>query len=180
MGLRPACSTRRYDGPANTRQAHRKMSKAFVRGVPGGKCHTFQTGILKGDYGLKLTLVATDWMQLRHNQLESARVTINQYLVKGFGPEGFYMKFYAYPHHIVRENALATGAGADRFQSGMSKAFGKPAGTAARVKPGTKLFAAWVPAGNEKIVKLAFRKASNKLSTHTKTVVEQLKTATTK
>jgi len=174
MGLRPACSCRRYDGPANTRQAHRKMSKSFVRGVPGGKCHTFQTGVMRNDYALKMTLVATELMQLRHNQLESARVTINQYLVKGFGPEGTYMKFYAFPHHVLRENALATGAGADRFQSGMSKAFGKPAGTAARVKNGTKLFAVWAPAGSEKIVKEAFRKASNKLSTHTRILVEQL------
>ncbi|MBI4170413.1 MAG: 50S ribosomal protein L16, partial [Candidatus Aenigmarchaeota archaeon] len=31
---------------------------------------------------------------------------------------------------MLRENALATGAGADRFQSGMRQSFGKPVGTA--------------------------------------------------
>jgi len=45
-----------------------------------------------------------------------------------------------YPHHILRENKMLTGAGADRMQTGMSRAFGKSMGRAALVKPGQTLF----------------------------------------
>ena len=176
MGLRPGRAVRRLDGPANTRQAKRKMSKAFVRGVPGSKCHTFQTGNRKGRYAIKATLVSKERMNLRHNQLEAARVAANQYFDRNLGMENYFMRCYLYPHHIMRENALATGAGADRFQSGMSKAFGKPSGLAARVKPGSRIFGVWLPEGNEALVKEAFRRSANKLSAHTRVVIEPVKT----
>ena len=49
------------------------------------------------------------------------------------GRMGYHLKIRVYPHHIVRENPMATGAGADRVQDGMRKAFGKPVSSVAMV-----------------------------------------------
>ena len=49
------------------------------------------------------------------------------------------MMIRIYPHHIMRENPLATGAGADRMSTGMKKSFGKTIGVAARVHKGQTL-----------------------------------------
>ena len=47
---------------------------------------------------------------------------------------GYFFQLRIYPHHILRENPLAAGAGADRMSTGMKCAFGKPISVAARVK----------------------------------------------
>ena len=79
-------------------------------------------------------MVARNSVQVRNNALEAARVASHKVLEKGIGVENYFLKILIYPHHVLRENALATGAGADRFQTGMRKSFGKPISTAARVK----------------------------------------------
>ena len=174
MGLRPAVSLRDSKGPANCRTATRKMKKAFVRGVPASRTRVYVTG-KRARYGFKVTMVSKDQLQLRTNQLESARIAANQYMVKKTNPEGYYMKLYAYPHHVLREHALATGAGADRFSSGMARAFGKPSGRAARVRNGTRIMAIWVAdEATVPIAKEAFRRANIKLSAHTRLEVEKL------
>jgi len=147
------------------------MKKAFIRGVPGSKMHTFQTG-KRATYEHKLILVAREKLFLRHNQLEAARVAANGYCSAKLGMEGYFMKVYVYPHQVIRENALATGAGADRFQSGMSRAFGKPVSTAAMVKNNTKIMAIWVPAGKLLEAKEAFRRAAIRLSAKTSVLIE--------
>jgi len=65
----------------------------------------------------------------------------------------------------MRENTLATGAGADRFQTGMRKAFGKPIGLAARVKPGQSLMEVRVNKSKQKFAKEALRRSSAKFPT---------------
>ncbi len=172
MGLRPAKSVRAPTNPPYTRVSNRVMKKSFIRGVPGSKMHTFQTG-KRGLFGYKVTLVATKKMVLRHNQLEAARVAANGHCTLKLGLEGYFMKVYVYPHQVIRENALATGAGADRFQSGMSRAFGKPTSTGAVVKNETKIMALWVPADKLDVAKEAFRRAAIRLSVKTKLVVEK-------
>jgi len=73
-----------------------------------------------------------------------------------------------FPHHVMRENAMATGAGADRFQTGMRLSFGKPIGTAARVRAGQRILEVRVPPGKDFVVKRAFKIASSKLPVPTK------------
>lgn len=47
------------------------------------------------------------------------------------------MRFYsAHPYHVVRINKMLSCAGADRLQTGMRGAWGKPNGTVARVNIG--------------------------------------------
>ena len=142
------------------------MKKAFVRGVPGIKIPLFDMGNKqKREWKYEIDLISKDTLQLRHNQLEAARQVINKALVKSFSKQGFFLRLRTYPHHIMRENPIATGAGADRFQRGMKKAFGKPIGRAARVKPGSIVFSAWVDSKDRTVVvKEAMKRAAKKMS----------------
>lgn len=87
----------------------------------------------------------------------------------------YHLKLRTYPHHVLRENKQATGAGADRVSQGMRLAFGKAVGTAARVQQNQKIFSVFSsPAGVEKI-KDALRHGGHKLpsSTHLEIQMKQ-------
>jgi len=162
MGLRPARCYRKPERP-NTRQSKRKPKKGYVKGVPDIKIHRFEMGNKGKVFPKKLSLVSEMNMQIRHNALESARMGAHKVLVTGVGEEGYFLKVLIYPFHVMRENPLATGAGADRYQSGMRQSFGKPIGLAARVKKKQKLLSVWVDEGKEAVAKRALKIASYKL-----------------
>ena len=54
-------------------------------------------------------------------------------MVKNCGKDGFHMRVRKHPYHVVRINKMLSCAGADRLQTGMRGAFGKPQGLVARV-----------------------------------------------
>lgn len=56
--------------------------------------------------------------------------------MKVAGKEGFHLRVRAHPYHVVRINKMLSCAGADRLQTGMRGAWGKPNGTVARVNIG--------------------------------------------
>lgn len=72
--------------------------------------------------------------QLIHFQ--AARICANKYMVKTCGKDGFHMRVRKHPYHVVRINKMLSCAGADRLQTGMRGAFGKPQGLVARVDIG--------------------------------------------
>ncbi len=135
MGLRPARCYRQVERPY-TRTAKRRVRKALVKGVPDPRIRIFDMGNTKKDYKYEVRLVAQQDVQIRHNALEAIRVFLNKKLDKAFGKDNYWLKILVYPHHVMRENALLTGAGADRLQTGMKHAFGKPIGRAAQVDRG--------------------------------------------
>jgi large subunit ribosomal protein L10e len=146
--------------------------KGYVKGVPGSKLTSFEVGT-KANYDTLLFLVADRPVQVRHNALESARVMAVQTLEKTVGKgTTFFLKVRVYPHQVLRENALATGAGADRFQQGMRQSFGKPIGTAAVVDKGQKMIEVRVNKNNINVAKNALKKAAYKLPTPCKILVE--------
>jgi large subunit ribosomal protein L10e len=147
-----------------TRVSKRKPRRSYVKGVPVSKIHQFNMGNQKGDYQEAYHLVAKEVRQLRSNSMEASRVSATKCLSKAFGDKGFFLKVRVYPHHVLRENAMATGAGADRFSDGMRRSFGKPIGQAARVKVGQKILTVKVPAGKEKSARLALKRAGAKLA----------------
>jgi large subunit ribosomal protein L10e len=61
---------------------------------------------------------------------------MSRYLVKVGGKESFHLRVRAHPYHVVRINKMLSCAGADRLQTGMRGAWGKPNGTVARVNIG--------------------------------------------
>ena len=77
--------------------------------------------------------------------------------------ETYHFKVRAYPHVVLRENKLATGAGADRVSSGMRRAFGKTVGTAARLECNQAIYTVYTNPNNAAAVKDALWRASMKL-----------------
>jgi len=148
-----------------TRVSKRRPRRSYVKGVPVGKIHQFEVGskTARTDTAKVFHLVTGQECQLRSNCLEAARQTALRYMAKTVGETNFFMKVRVYPHHVLRENALATGAGADRFSEGMSRPFGKPAGSAARVCVGQKIITIWAPPGKEADARMAFNRARKKL-----------------
>ena len=128
---------------AYTRKSKFK-TKGFVKAIPPSKIVKFDMGDTKKEFPCKVNLISKDSVQIRSNALESARQVINRRLTKHLGPFGFGMKVNAYPHHVLRENKMLTGAGSDRMQTGMAHSFGKAIGTAAQVKKGKTIISVFV------------------------------------
>lgn len=81
-------------------------------------------------------MVSNEYEQLSSEALEAARICANKYLVKVAGKEGFHLRVRVHPFHVVRINKMLSCAGADRLQTGMRGAWGKPNGSVARVNIG--------------------------------------------
>lgn len=169
--LRPGRCYRKLHRPY-TRQSKRNPRKSYVKGVPGIRISQFEMG-QKKDYDLTLFLVSEQAIQIRHNALEAARVAIVKTVEKA--TKEFFVKLRVYPHHVLRENKLATGAGADRFQQGMRQSFGSPIGTAAQIRKGQKIFEVRVNKDFLNVVKEALNKARQKLPLKYRIVVEEKK-----
>ena len=163
MGLRPAKCYRTPKRPW-TRQSRRKPKKGYVKGVPSNKIHKFEMGDPNKQFSLKGYLVSDNNVLIRHNALEAARVAANKAMDKAT-KEAYFMKILVYPHEVMRENATATGAGADRFQTGMRLAFGRPIGTAAHVHIGQRIMEIRADKSLEGAVKHALKVASAKFPT---------------
>ncbi|KAJ5372032.1 Ribosomal protein L10e/L16 [Penicillium concentricum] len=111
----------------------------FNRGVPEGKIRIFDLGRKKAsvdDFPCAVHLVSNEYEQLGSEALEAARICVNKYLVKVVGKETFHIRIRVHPYHVIRINKMLSVAGADRLQTGMRGAFGKPAGKVARVNVG--------------------------------------------
>ncbi len=137
--------------------------REYMGGVPGSKIVQFEMGNLTQEFPTQVDLIIDEACQVRHSALEAARISINRRLMKDVGRANFHFKVRVYPHHVLRENKQATGAGADRVSEGMRLAFGKAVGTAARVASDQRIFTVFsTPAYLEK-VKNALRNGAHKL-----------------
>ena len=169
MAEKPASMYREISKPPYTR-------KEFMGGIPGSKIAQHQMGDLQSDpedYPVQISLVTEEEVQLRHGSLEAARLSANRHLIKELGEGNYKMTLRKFPHHVIRENKQATGAGADRVSDGMRQAFGKVVGTAARIQSGERLFTAWCEVEDAEEVKEAFRRAYNKISPPCRIIVER-------
>lgn len=161
MALRPGKTTRKLQRPW-TRVSKRKPRKSYVVGVPYPKIHVFEMGNRNKKFDTHFQLIADHSVQIRDNALEASRVVSNKFLERKI-PDNYFLKILVFPHHVLREHSLATGAGADRFSSGMRKAFGKPSGRAARVMKGQAVMSLKLDKKNVQIGRLALKRASKKL-----------------
>merc|ERR1712119_25106 len=111
----------------------------YLRGVPDSKIRIFDLGKKKtgvDDFPKCVNLVSDEYEQLSSEALEAARICANKYMTKTAGKDAFHIRIRVHPFHIVRINKMLSCAGADRLQTGMRGAFGKPQGSVARVKIG--------------------------------------------
>ena len=150
--------------------------REYISGVPGSQITQFDMGDLDADreeYPVVVSLKAGEACQIRHSALESARVAANRNMIKELGELNYKMKLRVHPHHVLRENKQATGAGADRVSDGMRQAFGKPVGTAARVPNGETVFSIYCQPEHAEVAKDALRRSYNKMSPPCRIVVEK-------
>jgi len=151
---------RRLERPYTRKSKYR--SKAFIRAVPTNKVVKFEMGDLVKPFPIVVSLHSAVDIQLRHNSLESARKSANRVLESTLGRGGYKLKFRVYPHHILRNNPLASGAGADRMSTGMKMSFGKAVGIAARVHRGQTILEVGCHEKDIKTAKLALTRARHK------------------
>jgi len=111
----------------------------FCRGVPDPKIRIYDLGRKKAtadEFPLCVHMISDEYEQLSSEALEAARICANKYLVKHCGKDAFHMRMRVHPFHVIRINKMLSCAGADRLQTGMRGAFGKPQGVVARVNIG--------------------------------------------
>jgi len=168
MVRKPAKMYRNISKKAYTR-------REYMGGVPGSKIVQFEMGNLAQEFPTQVDLIVNEACQIRHSSLEAARISINRRLLKDVGRANFHFKVRVFPHHVLRENKQATGAGADRVSEGMRLAFGKAVGTAARVMPGQIILSVYTYPQYLEKVKDAIRHGGHKLPTPSHMKVSTLK-----
>merc|ERR1711957_822184 len=97
----------------------------YNRGVPDAKIRAYDIGYKRGahdQFPIHICLVSKELEQISSESLEAARVACNKQL-----------KMKLHPWNVVRINKMLSCAGADRLQTGMRGAYGKPYGRIARV-----------------------------------------------
>ena len=128
MARKPGSMYRYVRGQPSTR-------KEYMGGIPSPRITQFVLGNKTDEFPVMISLHALERCNIRHNALESARITVNRAMEKKVGANNYRLHIRIYPHVVLRENKQATGAGADRVSQGMRSSFGKNVGTAAEVKP---------------------------------------------
>jgi len=177
MALRKASSYSRFYARPYTRKSSKK-AHSFIKTIPNPKVVKLNMGNIvgfdQGKFPIIMRMVAAQDVQLRDNAIESARQFIHHELEANFLGQ-YYFAVKVYPHHILRENKMLTGAGADRMQTGMQLSFGAAVGRAALVKKGKEIFVVGV--NSEKAQKAArtyFEKIKAKLPCTTRILVEKV------
>jgi len=110
--------------------------------VPDAKIRIFDLGRKKAgvdEFPLCVHMMSNERENLSSEALEAARICANKYMVKNCGKDGFHMRVRKHPYHVTRINKMLSCAGADRLQTGMRGAYGKPQGLVARVDIGELL-----------------------------------------
>jgi len=158
MGRRPArCSRYCKNKPY--------PKSRFCRGVPDPKISIYDVGRKSAgvdEFPLCVHLVSGEYEQLSSEALEAGRIVVNKYMTKFSGKDSFHLRVRAHPFHVLRINKMLSCAGADRLQTGMRQAFGKPTGVVARVNIGQIIFSVRSKDNNVKAVLEALRRCKYK------------------
>ncbi|KAI9312183.1 60S ribosomal protein L10-A [Dichotomocladium elegans] len=148
----------------------------YCRGVPDAKVRIFDLGRKKAhvdDFPLCVHLVSNEYEQLSAEALEAGRICCNKYFVKTAGKDAFHMRIRVHPFHVIRINKMLSCAGADRLQTGMRGAFGKPQGLVARVNIGQVIFSVRTKDANKAIAIEALRRCKYKFPGQQKIIVSK-------
>jgi large subunit ribosomal protein L10e len=169
MGRRPARCYRFWNGKPYPKSR-------YNRGVPDARIKIFDAGKKKAtvdDFPYCVHMVSLEKEQISSEALEACRIAANKYLIKKCGKEGFHLRCRTHPYHVTRINKMLTCAGADRLQTGMRGAFGKPQGKVARVKINQILYSCRIVEKNVEHAVEAFRRGKFKFPGRQKVVVSK-------
>jgi len=146
--------------------------RKYMRGVPGSKIVKFTMGNPTGKFDCTVELINLKDGQIRNNALEAARIAANRLLELKLGLENYKLRIIPFPHQVLREHKRINVAQADRFQEGMARAYGKPVGTAARVRRGSPILIAEVDKGGLEVAREALKRASDKFPVTSRIMVK--------
>ena len=132
--------------------------REYIRKIPNNRIVQYDMGNLSEDFPVRVSLAVKKPAQIRHNALEAARVASNRYMQRSAGRLGYHLKLRVYPHNIVRENPMATGAGAS---------------VEALVKTNQKIMSIDVNPKNFQDAKTALKRAGMKMPVSCRIVVEK-------
>ncbi len=158
MGRRPARCYRFWNGKPFPKSR-------YNRGVPDPKIRIYDIGNKKAEvdvFPFTVHAISMEKEQLSSEALEAARIACNKYLIKFAGKDAFHLRVRVHPWHCLRINKMLSCAGADRLQTGMRGAYGKPIGKVARVHIGQALFSVRCKEQNVKHAVESLRRAKNK------------------
>ena len=147
--------------------------KEYTKGFPPPKITKFTMGDTKAKFEYEAKLIALEQAQIRHNSLEAARIASNRILLDKL-VNNYRLDVLPYPHNILRENKMIFGAHADRLQQGMRASFGRPIGTAARVRANQTIILVNVNAEGVETAKIALKRGSAKLPIPCRVTVEKI------
>ncbi len=177
MAVRKAAAYSKMHNRPYTRKSKSK-SKSYIKVIPHNKIVKYSSGNHKayneGKLLFVLRLIADEDILIRDIALEAGRMSLNKNLEKSL-PNKFYFWVKVYPHHILRNNKTAAGAGADRLSTGMTHSFGVVEGRAARVAKGQQIF--MVACDTEQSIKVArgiFHMVKAKVPCRTKIAFEKI------
>jgi large subunit ribosomal protein L10e len=147
MAVRKASAYREWKRPYTRKSKVR--SKGYIKTVPPNSVVKFVMGnsrkFLENKYPYIVKVISdNDFTQIRDIALESARRQLHREIELNIGMD-YYMAVSVYPHHILRENKMLTGAGADRMSQGLSHSFGSTIGRAAQINKGQPIFTLGLP-----------------------------------
>ena len=149
MGRRPARCYRICNGKPFPKSR-------YNRGVPDPKIRSYDIGYKEGGYEelpICVNLVSKEMEQISSEALEAARVACNKVLLTKTKKDGYHLRIRVHPWHVIRINKMLSCAGADRLQTGMRGAYGKPEGKVARVDIDQILISVRVKEENVEIAK---------------------------
>ncbi len=155
MSLRKALAYSKKKARPYTRNSKRK-NQAYIKVLPQNKIAKFHLGSQKdfrdGKHEYIIRFISEERVQIRDNAIEACRMYLTKLLDENALGQ-YYLAVKVYPHHLLRDNKTAAGAGADRLSTGMSHSFGIVVGRAAIVNPGKEIF--MISCANEKIAQIA-------------------------
>jgi large subunit ribosomal protein L10e len=168
-----------HAGPARCyRQIKNKPypKSRFCRGVPDPKIRIYDVGMKKknvDEFPYCVHLVSWEKENVSSEALEAARIACNKYMTKFAGKDSFHLRVRVHPFHVLRINKMLSCAGADRLQTGMRGAFGKPQGVCARVNIGQVLLSVRCKDANNIHAQEALRRAKFKFPGRQKIIVSR-------
>lgn len=148
----------------------------YCRGVPDPKIRIYDVGMKKkgvDEFPFCVHLVSWEKENVSSEALEAARIACNKYMTKFAGKDAFHLRVRVHPFHVLRINKMLSCAGADRLQTGMRGAFGKPQGVCARVSIGQVLLSVRCKDGNSQNAQEALRRAKFKFPGRQKIIVSR-------
>lgn len=156
----------------------RKKSKSYIKVVPHSKIAKFTGGnhadFRDGKHMYRVKIISEERCLVRDNALESVRMMLTKMLDEKV-PGQYYLTIKVHPHHLLRENKTAAGAGADRLSKGMTAAFGAVIGRAAIVNPGESIATvSCIDERSARTIKDAMPSVKAKIPSKTRIVFEKL------